>query len=129
VDHTSLKSLWEVVAGLGRGKRVDRRSEARLPAHGLVSIRRAVDGASTEPVSLLGISEHGFSFRAAHPLAPDQKIVAEPQQGSYEAFEALEAIVRHVEPDGEEFVIGAEILTVGGDPLPVNTETEQTAKS
>jgi hypothetical protein len=129
VDHTSLKSLWEVVASLGRGKRVDRRSEPRLPAHGLVSIRPDVEGAPAEPVSLLGISEHGFSFRAAHPIAPEQKIVAEPQEGAFEVFATLEAVVRHLEPDGQEYVIGAEIITSQSQPLPVNTGTEQTTEA
>jgi len=128
VDHKSLKTLWEVVASFGRGKRVDRRTESRLPAHGLVSIRRDIAGATAEPVSLLGISEHGFSFRSALLIAPEQKIVAEPQKSAFEAFESFEAVVRHVEPDGQEFVIGAEILASDGRPQPAPTTTDVVAK-
>lgn len=100
------------MASFGRGsKPADRRSENRLPAHGLVSIR--LDGARTEPesVSLLGISEHGFSFRAATRLSPGQMIVAEPQECASDVFEPVEAVVRHCSSESDGFIIGAEILS------------------
>lgn len=107
----SLRSLWDVVTGSRRDKPVDRRTEMRLPAHGLVSIRRDFEGAEPEPVSLIGISERGFSFRAASSIPVGQRVLAEPQACAFEVFRPLEAVVRHVEPDGEDFVVGAEVVS------------------
>ena len=121
MDHESVRGLWEVVASFGRGMRVERRSETRLPAHGVVIIRQNVEEIRwakrskgmtvSEPViaeiaTLLDISTHGFSFRVARPLALEQKFLAGP-----EGDECFEAVVRHVEPDGEEYIIGAEFLS------------------
>jgi hypothetical protein len=118
VGYESLKNLWQVVASFGRGlpggRRNERRRESRLPAHGLALIHWEVAGEErrTETVSLLGCSEHGCSFRTSESLAPDLKILVQPTD---EAFQTQQAIVRHSAPDGDEFLVGAEILPRDGE--------------
>jgi hypothetical protein len=116
VDYTSLKNLWQAVANCRREQREEeRRHESRLPAHGIACIYWEVEGGSwrSEKVSLLGISKHGCSFRSGEPLALDQKILIEGGT----TLGAIEAVVRHSEPDGHEYIIGTKILCRDGKPL------------
>jgi hypothetical protein len=127
VDYKSLKNLWQVVASFGRGetggRRDERRRESRLPAHGLALIHweAAGEGRRTETVSLLGFSEHGCSFRTSQSLALDLKILV---QATDEAFTAVEAVVRHSAPEGDEFIVGAEIVSRGGEALERNSPAD-----
>lgn len=117
-----LKNLWEVVSGWGRDKDkpAERRSEIRLPIHGRLVVRRDVDGEQGQAVNLLGISEHGMSFRCAAAIASEQKIVIEAEDRQFEA------VVRHCEPDGEGFLIGAENLSPDGGPADVVLNVSET---
>lgn len=108
----SMKRLWEMFAVLGRRQQhAECRTENRLPAHGVATIRRMVSGAEPETVSLLGVSEHGLSFRSDLSIAAEQAITVET------GADTLEAIVRHAYPDGQEFVVGAEICSRNGVEL------------
>ena len=102
----SLNSLWEALSGRGadQDKPADRRSEMRLPAEGALMVRRQVEGAEAEAVSLVGISEHGFSFRSASQLSPAEKILVEVNN------EKFEAVARHCTSAGDGYIVGAEIL-------------------
>ncbi len=125
MEHTSLKNLWHAVARFRREQPEERRRESRLPAHGLVRIYWEVEGKTRreDRVSLLGISEHGCSFRTGEALVQDQKIFVD---GANEALAPFEAVVRHVEPDGREYIVGAEIISRDGKPLE-QTERNQLA--
>jgi hypothetical protein len=104
----SLKRLWSALARLPgcKVRRVERRRETRLPAHGSARIRWDVKGTEhCEVVSLLGVSARGFSFRTAQPLSPEQKILVEVEEQEFEA------VIRHNAPEGQEFIIGAQILS------------------
>ena len=92
----SLKRLWDALTGrrADDDKPADRRPEIRLPTYGPLSVRRDVEGAQSEAVSLLGISENVVSFRAPTLLFPEQKIVVETVARQFEA------VVRYVEPEG-----------------------------
>lgn len=123
VDYTSLKNLWQAVANFRREQREEeRRRESRLPAHGIACIYWEVEGGSwrSEKVSLLGISEHGCSFRTREALALDQKILIEGGK----TLGAIEAVVRHSEPDGHEYIIGTKILSRDGKPLEPTNQTQ-----
>ncbi len=104
-----MKRLLDTFAVLGRRQQQPEcRSENRLPAHGVATVRLDLSGAEPETVNLLGISEHGVSFRSALSIAPEQAITVEAGE------DTLEAVVRHAYPDGQEFVIGAEIRSRNG---------------
>jgi hypothetical protein len=115
----SLQNLWNTLTGRGdeKIKAEERRSETRLPVHGPVVVRREVEGAEGEAVGLVGISERGFSFRAASEFPPEQRILVENSE------EQFEAVVRHCQAEGDGFIVGAEIPSRDSRPLEAQEAT------
>jgi len=103
----SLKSLWEALTGRRADEDKpadDRPPEIWLPTYGPLSVRRDVEGAQSEEVTLLATSENVVSFRSPSLLLADQRIVIETIARQFEA------VVRQVEPDGFSYLVNAEIL-------------------
>jgi hypothetical protein len=121
----SFKHLWQTLARFQvcNLRRVERRRDSRLPAHGNARIHWDADGACvrSEVVSLLGASERGFSFRSTEPFAPGQKMLIEVDQQEFEV------VVRHSAPDGREFIIGAEIASTRPSPAGAATVANRSA--
>jgi hypothetical protein len=122
-----MKSLLQTLAGfrLRKPERLERRSETRLPAHGLAYIRWEVDGegALRDAVNMLGVSSWGLSFRTARDFALGQKIRVQLEEQEFHA------VVRYSAPDGCEFIIGVEIHSRDEEPLepaaPTGPEADQ----
>jgi hypothetical protein len=112
------KNLWGMLTGRGGDdeKPPDRRSEMRLPVYDSIVVRR--EGGRREAVDLVGISENGFSFRAASEYPRDQKIVVEA------SAEEFEAVVRHCTPEGDGFLVGAAIRSRERAPVGVGAGSE-----
>lgn len=121
VGYKSLKNLWHAVTSFRREQKEERRRESRLPAHGLTRIRWEDErqGSRTEMASLLGTSEHGCSFRTPERFAINQKILVE----AIDEGTAVDAVVRHCESDGSEYIVGAEFI--GGESAPGDEERQR----
>lgn len=116
----SLSSLWVALTGrrADNDKPADRRSQMRLPIAGALMVRRDVEGAEAEAVSLVGISEHGFSFRSSFEFSPGEKIVVEVNKKTFEA------VARHSTSAGDGFIVGAETPAAETAAAPGDAEAE-----
>ena len=78
----------------------------RLPAHGPLALVRQTDGGDrSEQVDLIGMSEHGLSFRTVSQLAISETVRVTDQSAA-----SFEAIVRHCRPDADGFTVGVEVV-------------------
>lgn len=94
--------------GPAKPKHEERRRDSRLPAHGPVTLVRQIDGSQRrERVDLIGMSEHGLSFRSVSQLAMNETVRITDQSSA-----GYEAIVRHCRPDADAYTVGVQVVRV-----------------
>lgn len=93
-------------SGPPKPKHQERRRDLRLPAHGPVTLVRQVDGADRrERVDLIGMSDHGLSFRSVSQLAISETVRVTDQSSA-----SFEAIVRHCHADADGYTVGVQVV-------------------